>query len=180
MWNCKGSFRTLTCAAWNQFMTKMVRPKPTVYPMNELVKYWLCFPLETSKRRANATNIPAQLVQSTKELWIGSVVMNSLQNKAITVLVCCIKMHKNDKTRHRQKEAVMRWLENPLLKMVLWNGFYCNPQTRNYRWMKALSFSTVKWRLYQVLQYPQGRALKMDVENLLLGTKAAWFETSNS
>lgn len=36
-----------------------------------------------------------------------------------------------------------------------------------------LQASTVEWRLYQVLQYPQGRALKMDVENLLLGIKAA-------
>jgi len=39
-------------------MTIMVRTKPTAYPRKALLKYWLAFPLETSKRKANATKMP--------------------------------------------------------------------------------------------------------------------------
>ena len=48
----------VTCAAWNQFMTTIVSTKPTEYPRNALLKYWPCFPLDTSNRKANATKIP--------------------------------------------------------------------------------------------------------------------------
>ena len=76
----------VTCAAWNQFMTIIVRTKPTPYPRKALLKYWLSFPLDTSNRKANATKIPEgekQILHCT--IRIGEICTNSQLNSCQNV-----------------------------------------------------------------------------------------------
>lgn len=73
----------VTCAAWNQFMTTIVSTKPTEYPRNALLKYWLCFPLDTSNRKANATKIPkgkinTKLCKFIKKNYLNEAPLNTL------------------------------------------------------------------------------------------------------